>query len=105
MRTPTTKQCSSGLVRRHVAMLLQGSSLSLLCWHAHAAEPLSGPEAVAQLTQPSSEVEIGVGAVTQDSYKFGEYNGLQRQGAYAIGGFSLSGGGRYDSDSVSRWDL
>jgi hypothetical protein len=79
--------------------------LSLLCWHAHAAEPLSGPDAVAALTQPSSEVEVGVGAVTQDSFKFGEYNGLQRQGAYAIGGFSLSGGGRYDSDSVSRWDL
>ena len=105
MRSTTTKQGSGGLVRRQVAMLLWGSSLSLVCWQAPAAEPLSGPDAVADLTQPSSEVEVGVGAVTQDSFKFGEYNGLQRKGAYGIGGFSLSGGGQYDSDSDSRWDL
>jgi len=91
--------------RYRVSILLGGASLSLLCLHARAAEPPSGPNAVAELTQPSSEVEVGVGAVTGDSFKFGEYNGLQRQGAFGIGGFSLGGGGLYDSSSVSRWSL
>jgi MtrB/PioB family decaheme-associated outer membrane protein len=99
------KQRSGSPAGRRVTSLLQGGSLGLLCLQAHAAEPASGAEAVAQLTQPAGEVEVGVGAVTSDSYKFGEYNGLQRKGAYAIGGFSLSGGGLYDSNSVSRWSL
>ena len=87
------KQCLEVIAGRRVRVLLQGGSLSLLWLHAQAAEPLSGPEAVAALTQPESEVEVGVGAVTGDSYKFGEYNGLQRKGAFGIGNLSLSGAG------------
>lgn len=71
----------------------------------HAAEPAGGDDAVARLTQPSSDVELGVGATSQGSYKFGEYNGLQRKGAYPILNFDFSGGGSYDSDSVQRWSV
>src|SRR5882672_575981 len=61
--------------------------------------------AVAALTLPTSIVEIGAGAVSDDSFKFGEYNGLEDQGGFVLGNLDLSGGGRYDSDSVTRWGL
>ncbi|MEY8876924.1 MAG: MtrB/PioB family outer membrane beta-barrel protein [Leptothrix sp. (in: b-proteobacteria)] len=60
---------------------------------------------VAELTQPASQVELGIGDVTQSSAKFGEYNGLQKKGGYPIGQFDLRGGGAYDSDSAVRWRL
>src|SRR6266513_1943930 len=72
-------------------------------WRADAAEPASGEQAIRELTQPTSELEVGVGDVTQGSYKFGEYNGLQREGAFPILNFDLSGGGLYNSDSLERW--
>jgi MtrB/PioB family decaheme-associated outer membrane protein len=50
-------------------------------------------------------VEFGTGYVSKDSYKFGEYNGLQKQGAIGLGNIDLHGGGRYDSDSAARWRL
>src|SRR5882672_6634203 len=68
---------------------------------AHAAED----PAVTALTQPTSTVEIGAGAVSDDSYKFGEYNGLEKQGGFVLGNLDLYGGDRYDSDSVRRWGL
>ena len=61
--------------------------------------------AVAELTHPKSIVEVGGGYVSKDSYKFGEYNGLQRKGGFAIGNVDLNGGGTYDSDSTTRWRL
>lgn len=61
--------------------------------------------AVADLTQPVSTVEFGPGYVNHDSYKFGEYNGLQRKGAYLVGGVDLRGGCYYDCNDTTRWRL
>src|SRR6266403_18577 len=91
-------------VRCRAALLTQCALLSTtLAWRADAAEPASGEQATRELTQPTSELEVGVGDVTQGSYKFGEYNGLQREGAFPILNFDLSGGGLYNSDSLERW--
>src|SRR5258708_2150244 len=60
---------------------------------------------VADLTEPASTVEAGVGSVSRNSFKFGEYNGLQDRGPFAIGNLDLRGGGRYDSDDTSRWAI
>ncbi|TLY60674.1 MAG: MtrB/PioB family decaheme-associated outer membrane protein [Gammaproteobacteria bacterium] len=93
-------------VRTAIAAAVQGALLSLApARPAPAAEPASGAEAVAQLTQPSGELEVGAGDVTKGSYKFGEYNGLEHEGLFPILNFDLSGGGSYDSDSVRRWDV
>ncbi|WP_455223402.1 MtrB/PioB family decaheme-associated outer membrane protein [Kaarinaea lacus] len=35
----------------------------------------------------TSSLEAGVGYISDDSFKFGEYNGLYKKGAYAIGNF------------------
>ena len=61
--------------------------------------------AVAALTQPTSSIDIGGGNVSSSSSKFGEYNGLEQKGGFAVGDVDVSGGGRYDSDSVTRWNL
>src|SRR5437762_10028161 len=82
-------------IRCRAALLTQCVLLSTaLAWRADAAEPASGEQATRELTQPTSELEVGVGDVTQGSYKFGEYNGLQHEGAFPILNFDLSGGGR-----------
>lgn len=77
---------------------------------------------VADLTQQSSTVEIGATYVnptnsenrsnavpnsngSNTSYKFGEYNGLQKQGTTAILNFDLRGGGAYDSGDASRYRI
>jgi MtrB/PioB family decaheme-associated outer membrane protein len=61
------------------------------------------PDPVKELTQSHSSVQLGVGYVPEDSYKFGEYNGLQRQGLHLLGDFDLRGGGSYDSNDATRW--
>jgi MtrB/PioB family decaheme-associated outer membrane protein len=45
---------------------------------------------VQRLIRPDSEVELGVGYVSKDSYKFGDYRGLQREGAHLIGNVDLN---------------
>jgi len=91
-------------IRCRAALLTQCVLLSTaFAWRADAAEPANGEQATRELTQPTSELEVGVGDVTQGSYKFGEYNGLQHEGAFPILNFDLSGGGLYNSDSLERW--
>ena len=62
-------------------------------------------EEVLALTQPTNTVTIGVGNVDKSSFKFGEYNGLNKKGAYLIGGIELRGGDSFDSAGVTRWRL
>src|SRR5881392_1211563 len=91
-------------IRCRAALLTQCVLLSTaFAWRADAAEPASAEQATRELPQPTSELEVGVGDVTQGSYKFGEYNGLQHEGAFPILNFDLSGGGLYNSDSLERW--
>jgi MtrB/PioB family decaheme-associated outer membrane protein len=76
----------------------------------------------AELTTQTSTIEVGAinvnptnsekrsGVVTNSngsstSYKFGEYNGLQKSDTNLIGNIDLRGGGAYDSGSTSRYRL
>ncbi|MBZ5511009.1 MAG: MtrB/PioB family decaheme-associated outer membrane protein [Acidobacteriia bacterium] len=59
----------------------------------------------ASQTTPEKKVEVGVGGVSDSSFKFGEYNGLQNQGPFGVGNFDLRGGAAYDSGSTWRWRL
>src|SRR5258705_13643849 len=51
--------------------------------------------AVAALTRPQSSVDVGSGLISDDSYKFGEYNGLQKEGGFTRGRFHIYGGRTY----------
>jgi MtrB/PioB family decaheme-associated outer membrane protein len=59
------------------------------------------------LKHPTNTVDFGALYSSQDSAKFGEYNGLNKEGAYGLGGFDVRGGNGYDQskDSALRWKL
>ena len=59
------------------------------------------------LKRPTNTVDFGALYSSQDSAKFGEYNGLNKEGAYGLGGFDIRGGNGYDQskDSALRWKL
>lgn len=80
---------------------LAGAVLALC--GAPVVQAADSPDPVRELTQPHSSVDFGIGYVPADSYKFGEYNGLQKKGAYVLGDFDLRGGGSYDSSDATRW--
>ena len=58
-----------------------------------------------ELSKPTSTVEVGVGDVSQGSYKAGEYNGLEKKGAFFLGNLDLRGGASFDSASALRWRI
>ena len=58
-------------------------------------------EADQELMQPKSQIEVGVGSVSDHSAAFGEYNGLYKNGAHFIGNFDIKGGG--GDKSAFRW--
>jgi MtrB/PioB family decaheme-associated outer membrane protein len=55
--------------------------------------------------KPENKIQLGIGGVSDDSFKFGEYNGLQNQGPFGMSNFFLRGGAAYDSNSTWRWRL
>lgn len=64
--------------------------------------PASQPTPESQ-TIPEKNVELGLGGVSDNSSKFGEYNGLENRGPFAIGRFDVRGGDPYDSGGTWRW--
>ena len=72
---------------------------------AFTAEAIADNSELDELTKPKSKVEAGVGGVTEDSWKFGQYNGLNKSGAFGIGNFDIRGGGDYDSNDATRWRI
>ncbi len=59
------------------------------------------------LKHPINTVDFGALYSSQSSAKFGEYNGLNEEGFYGLGGFDVRGGDGYDTDknSALRWKL
>jgi MtrB/PioB family decaheme-associated outer membrane protein len=48
----------------------------------------------------TSEIEIGAGYVDEDSFKFGQYNGLEDDGLFFIGNANVYRRGAYDGDDT-----
>lgn len=69
---------------------------------ALAFAPAAGYAQLAVTGEPllTHEVELGIGYVDKDSWKFGEYNGLGDKGAYLIGNIDLSARNR---DTARFW--
>lgn len=51
---------------------------------------MAADDEVAALIRPDSEIELGVGSVSKDSFKYGDYTGLHRDGAHLIGNIDLN---------------
>lgn len=57
----------------------------------------------AEQTTPHNRSQIGGAGISSPTFKFGEYNGLNKFHAFAIGNFDYHGGGAYDSMDTWRW--
>jgi MtrB/PioB family decaheme-associated outer membrane protein len=82
---------------RAAAIAVPGALAALL----GAGDARADDELVRALTQPTNLFEIGGLYVDDSSSKFGEYNGLDKEGGYAIANFELYGGG--GAESAFRW--
>ena len=68
------------------------------------ADPVAA-DAVTALTQPTNSATVGIGNVSQDSAKFGEYNGLYKKGAFGVFDFDIRGGAYGSDDDATRWKV
>jgi MtrB/PioB family decaheme-associated outer membrane protein len=89
-----------------LTLAVQAALVALIAFPLLAvAEDTANAEAEA-LKHPISFVEIGAMNVSHDSAKFGEYNGLDESGVYALGNFDVRGGNAYDgSNGINRWEV
>src|SRR5450756_2285839 len=87
-------------VRASVAVVRGGLIAMALAACAGSAEAQSTQKPT---PKPTGTVEVGVGDVSQGSYKAGEYNGLQNKGIFVVGNLDLRGGPSYDGASGLRW--
>ncbi len=87
-----------------LTLAVQGALLAMFAMPVHAADEVS--DEVAALKRPANSVEIGVGNVSQQSAKFGEYSGLNTSGASIVGNFDIRGGNAYNgvADGM-RWNI
>jgi MtrB/PioB family decaheme-associated outer membrane protein len=77
-----------------LALAVQAALITMFALPA-GADDAANAEAES-LKRPTNYVEIGAMNVVHDSAKFGEYNGLNDSGVYAIGNFDVRGGDAYD---------
>ncbi len=56
-----------------------------------------------ELTETRNWVELGVGWVSDDSFKFGKYNGLDSEGLFGVLDFEVGRRGAWDSEDASYW--
>ena len=87
-----------------LALAVQSALIGMFALPMTAVAEGTVDEEAAALTHPTNSVEVGVSNVSRDSAKFGEYNGLDKSGAYGIANINLRGGESYD-DSVMRWQI
>jgi MtrB/PioB family decaheme-associated outer membrane protein len=95
MKTPTRNVRINAL-----AIAVQGALLAM-----YAAPTLAEDDTVAALTTPDNFVEAGVAATDKRSNKFGEYSGLNKNDAYAVGNFSVKGGDYGSETGTTRWSV
>lgn len=84
-----------------LALAVQGALLAMCSMPVHAED-----DEVTALTMPTNYVEIGALNTSRSSAKFGEYNGLNKSGAKAVGNLSVRGGDAYgESNGTKRWSV
>ena len=91
---------------KHVSLLGLAARCALM---AVATLPLDAyaDDDAAALKQPTNSIDAGTLYSSQNSARFGQYNGLNTDGVYGLGGFDIRGGDGYDDtkDSALRWKL
>jgi MtrB/PioB family decaheme-associated outer membrane protein len=60
---------------------------------------------IEEQTVVKSEIEVGIGNVSDSSYRFGRYNGLEDEGLFPIVNIDIYKRGPWDGDDASYWRL
>ncbi len=83
-----------------IACLLPAVASAQFTLDEEPAKPPADAEDVRELTEVRSRVEVGVGHVSEDSFMFGRYSGLNEEGAYLDLNLDIRKWGPYDGDST-----
>ena len=101
MRTSNVKMKNDIL-----ALAVQGALIAMFTLPMIAQAEEAAVDEAAALTHPTNSVELGGTSISRNSAKFGEYNGLDENGAYGIANINLRGGNGYEQgDNNIRWQL
>src|SRR5687768_5974999 len=84
-------------MRNHGISLTALAAALLGALPAHAQED----EDLRRLTKPQSTVEAGVGVVSDDNLRFGQYTGLHEEGAYGLLGADIN----RRNDATGTWQV
>src|SRR5882762_325756 len=87
--TSTTRGLSGGDMRTRAALRTTGIAAAVLAVFANAQAQQVEPLAPSGLNTEASSVSLGVGVSANDGRRFGEYNGITREGAYGLIDFNL----------------
>lgn len=91
-----------GCLSLAIALLFSGGA-----WAADDDDEFTFDEEEVVEPEPvyTSWIELGLGWQSQDSYKFGEFNGLTNKGPFVIGNFRISRRPAWDSSDTQYWNL
>jgi MtrB/PioB family decaheme-associated outer membrane protein len=87
------------------------ASAALCAWPLQVAAQSEGGFALEEApeTEPivitTSSAELGMGWLSEDSFKFGEYTGLTDKGPFAIANIDFLWRAPYDGDSTEYWEF
>jgi MtrB/PioB family decaheme-associated outer membrane protein len=60
-------------------------------------------EMLKEQTEVSSTVEVGLGFLSEDAFRYGRYTGLTDEGVFAVLGFDIFKRGAWDGDDATYW--
>ena len=91
----------------HVSILSLAVRCALMATVALPLGAYADDDEAAALKRPTNSVEFGSLYSSQNSARFGQYNGLNDGGFYGLGSFDIRGGDGYDEskNSALRWKL
>ncbi len=106
----TTRKNTTATFRLKASVVMVQSALAMMACAsfttaAQAADKTDEDPAVTALTRPTSSIGIGAGSVSEGSYKFGEFNGLQEKRLYGVANFDIETRSPYDGDGTSHFRL
>lgn len=88
-------------IERRLARTVLASSIAAIGLAAHSlAGAAEGDDTIQRLTRPDSSIELGIGSISDDSFKFGDFEGTQDSGAYGIANFRLIRRGENNANFV-----
>lgn len=72
------------IIDRHFTRTVLAASIAAIGFATPVVWAADDEDEVRRQTRPESEIEVGIGSVSDDSFKHGDYTGLHKSGAHGI---------------------